>query len=78
MQIVSETTETLNAPTLKLQAPEEEKNKGYEKLFEEILFEKFPNMGKEVGIQLQEAQRVLHSVSPKKHVKTHIKQSSEN
>ena len=39
MQIVSETTATLNAPTLKLQASEEEeKNKGYEKLFEEILF----------------------------------------
>ena len=49
------------------------KNKGYGKIFEEILFENFPNVGKKVGIQLQEAQRVLYSVSQKKHAKTHIK-----
>jgi len=35
-------------------------------------------MGKEVGIQLREAQRVLYSVNPKKHAKTHIKKSSKN
>ena len=28
---------------------EEEKNKGYEKIFEEIIVENFPNMEKEVG-----------------------------
>ena len=27
---------------------EEEKNKGYEKIFEEIIVENFPNMGKEI------------------------------
>ena len=37
--------------------PEEaEKKKGSEKIFEEIIVEKFPNMGKEIATQLQEAQ----------------------
>ena len=37
---------------------EEEKKKGSEKIFEEIIVENFPNMGKEIVNQLQEAQRV--------------------
>ena len=37
---------------------EEEKKKGSEKIFEEIIVENFPNMGKERVSQLQEAQRV--------------------
>ena len=36
---------------------EEEKRKGYEKIFEEILLENFPNMEKEIINQVQEAQR---------------------
>ena len=38
---------------------EEEKKKGYEKNFEEIIVENFPNMEKETVNQVQEAQRVL-------------------
>ena len=39
--------------------PEEaEKKKGYEKIFEEIIVENFPNMEKEIVNQAQEAQRV--------------------
>ena len=38
--------------------PEEEKKKGYEKNFEEIIVENFPNVEKEVVNQVQEAQRV--------------------
>ena len=38
--------------------PEEEKKKGTEKIFEEIIVENFPNMGKETVNQVQEAQRV--------------------
>ena len=38
--------------------PEEEKNKGYEKIFEEIIVENFPNIEKEIANQVQEAQRV--------------------
>ena len=37
---------------------EEEKKKGYEKIFEEITVKKFPNMEKEIVNQVQEAQRV--------------------
>ena len=37
---------------------EEEKNKGHEKIFEEIIVENFPNMEKEVVHQFQEAQGV--------------------
>ena len=37
---------------------EEEKNKRYEKIFEEIIVETFPNMEKEIVNQNQEAQRV--------------------
>ena len=34
--------------------PEEEKKKGYEKIFEEIIVENFPNMEKEIVNQIQE------------------------
>ena len=37
---------------------EEEKKKGTEKIFEEIIVENFPNMGKETVNQVLEAQRV--------------------
>ena len=37
---------------------EEEKKKGYEKKFEEIIDENFSSMGKEIVNQVQEAQRV--------------------
>ena len=40
--------------------PEEEKwGKGEEDLFEQIIAENFSNLGKETGIQVQEAQRTL-------------------
>ena len=35
---------------------EEEKKKGTEKIFKEIIVEKFPNMGKEIVTQVQEVQ----------------------
>ena len=37
---------------------EEEKKKGYEKIFEETVVENFANMEKEIVNQVQEAQRV--------------------
>ena len=39
---------------------EEEKKKGTEKILEEITVENFPNMGKEIVNQVQEAQRVSY------------------
>ena len=42
-----------------IEIPEEEKKKkGYEKIFEEIIVENFPNMEKEIANQVQGAQRV--------------------
>ena len=37
----------------------EEREKGPEKIFEEIIVENFPNMGKERATQLEEAQRPI-------------------
>ena len=37
---------------------EEDKKKDYEKIFEEIIVENFPKMGKEIATQAQETQRV--------------------
>ena len=45
---------------------EEEKKKGFEKIFEEIIVENFPNMEKEIVTQVQEAQRVPYRISPRK------------
>ena len=36
----------------------EEREKGPEKIFEEIIVKKFPNMGKEIATQVQETQQV--------------------
>ena len=44
--------------------PEEEKKQGYEKIFEEIIVENFPNM--EIVNQAQEAQRVPYGINPRK------------
>ena len=51
---------------------EEEKKKGSEKIFEEIIVENFPNMGKEIVTQVQEAQRVPYRVNPRKNTPRHI------
>ena len=51
---------------------EEEKNKGSEKIFEESIVENFPNMGKEIVNQVQEAQRVRYRINPKRNTQRHI------
>ena len=57
---------------------EEEKKKGTEKIFEEIIVENFPNMGKEIVNQVQKAQSPIQDKSKKKHPKTHINQTIKN
>ena len=52
--------------------PEEEKEKGYEKIFEEIIVENFPNMEKEIVNQVQEAQRVPYRRNPRRNMPRHI------
>ena len=51
---------------------EEEKKKGSEKIFAEIIVENFPNMGKEIVTQVQEAQRVPSRINPRKNTPRHI------
>jgi len=51
---------------------EEEKKKGYEKIFEEIIVENFPNMEKEIVNQVQEAQRVPYRVNPRRNMPRHL------
>ena len=50
----------------------EEREKGPEKIFEEIIDENFPNMGKEIATQVQEAQRVPGRINPKRNMPRHI------
>ena len=51
---------------------EEEKKKGTEKIFEEIIVENIPNMGKETVSQVQEAQRVPYRINPRRNMPRHI------
>ena len=52
-----------------IEVPEEEKKKGYEKIFEEIIVENFPNL--EIN-QVQEAQRVPYRINPRRNMPRHI------
>ena len=53
--------------------PEEEENKKvYEKIFEEIIVEYFPNMEKKIVNQNQDAQRVPYRINPRRNMATHI------
>ena len=49
----------------------EEREKGPEKISEEIIVEKFPNMGKEISTQVQEAQRVPYRINPRRNTPRH-------
>ena len=50
----------------------EEREKGTEKIFQEIIVKNFPNMGKEPLTQIQEAQRVPYKINPRRHTPRHI------
>ena len=50
----------------------EEREKGTEKVFQEIIAENFPNMGKESLTQIQEAQRVPYKINPRRNTPRHI------
>ena len=50
----------------------EEREKGPEKIFEEIIVKNFPNMGKEIATQVQEAQRVPGRINPRRNMPRHI------
>ena len=50
----------------------EERGKGPEKIFEEIIVKNFPNMGKEIATQVQEAQRVPYRINPRRNTLRHL------
>ena len=52
--------------------PEEEEEQDIENLFEKIMKEHFPNLGKEIHTQVQEAQRVPKKLDPKRTTPGHI------
>ena len=51
---------------------EEEKKKGTEKIFEEIIVENSPNVGQEIVNQVQEVQRVPCRINPRRNMPRHI------
>ena len=50
----------------------EEREKGPEKTCEEIIVENFPNMGKKIATQVQEAQRASGRINPRRNTPRHI------
>ena len=50
----------------------EEREKGPEKIFEEIIVENYPNIGKETATEVQEAQRVPYRINPRRNTLRHI------
>ena len=56
----------LNAPTIQITGiPEEDKKKGYEKIFKEIIVENFPKMSKEIVTEVKETQSVPNKINPR-------------
>ena len=49
----------------------EESDKGPEKIFEEIIAENFPNVGKEIVNQVQEAKIVPGRINPRRNTSRH-------
>ena len=57
---------------------EEEKKKGNEKIFEEIIVEIFPTMEKEIVNRVQVAQSPTQYKPKEKHTKTHTNQTNKD
>ena len=51
---------------------EEEKGKGPKKISEQIILKSFPNMGREIATQVQEAQRVPYRINPRRNMPRHM------
>ena len=50
----------------------EEEDQEIENLFEKIMKENFPNLAKEIDIQVQDAQRVSNKLDPRRSIPRHI------
>ena len=53
-------------------AEEEEKKRWSEKIFEELIVDKFPKPGKEIVNQVQEAQRVSYRINTWRNMPRHV------
>ena len=81
MKTISENSGTLNAPTFALQGSEGEEIESeteFEKLFEEIIAENFPNMGKETLTQVQVVESTIQNKPKEEHPETLINQIDQN
>ena len=58
--------------------PGEERKKGPEKIFEEIIAENFPNMGKQINSKVQAAQSPSQDKPKEEHTQTHSNQTDKN
>ena len=56
----------------------EEREKGPEEIYEEIIAENFPNVGKEIVNQIQKAQSPRQDKPKEEHTKTHSNQTDKN
>ena len=56
----------------------EEREKGLEEIFEELIAENFPNMWKEIVNQVQEAQSSRQDKTQEEHTETHSNQTDKN
>ena len=56
-----------------IEVPEgEEREKRPDKIFEEIIAENFPNVGKEINSQVQEAESPMENKPKQEHTETHV------
>ena len=55
----------------------EEREKGPKKILEEIRVENFPNMGKEIASQVQEAESPIQDKPKEEHAETHSNQTDK-
>ena len=56
----------------------EEKNKGYEKIFEDIIAENFPNMEKEIVSSPRDTKSPIQDKPKEKHTKTHTNPANKD
>ena len=59
-------------------SPRRRREKGPEKIFEEVIAENFPNKGKETVNQVQEAQSPRQDKREEEHTETHSNQTDKN
>jgi len=72
-QSLRELWDNVNCNICIIGVPEgEEREKGTEKIFQEVIAENFPHMGKEPLTQIQEAQQVPYKINPRRNTLRHI------